>query len=160
MEREALRQGAAALFALLAERLRASVGHDLLTVLAVGEDRTHFVRPYTNRPDQFPLGAADKVADSPWLRRLFGEKAPIVANDIPAILHWIPEFTDAATMGYGALVNVPIVVAGDVVGLINLMGPAGHFDARRVAAIDEQTPLAALALLVGRSPLPTLVVGA
>lgn len=153
----ALRDGPEALFALLAKRLQASVGHDLLTLLAVAPDGTRLVRPFTDKPAEYPLGDADVVENSPWFHHVFTKQLPFIANSNDEILAMLPEFTSAATMGYGSLLNYPVIVSGRVVGLINLMGPAGLFDPVRVAAIAAEVPLAALGLLARYTSLPTVV---
>ena len=152
----ALRAGPAALFRLLAERLDESVGYRLLTLLTADEDGTRLIRPYSSRPDQFPCGAADPIEDTRWFRRLFVEQKIVIANDAASIRDWLPGFTNAETLGYGSLLNLPIVVAGKVVGLINIMDRSNHFDERRVEAIRGETPLAALALLARTASVPTI----
>lgn len=152
----ALRAGPQALFGLLAERLGESVGYELLTLLIADEDGSRLVRPYSSRPDQFPCGAADPVEDTRWFRRLFVEQKPVIANDAASIRDWLPAFADAETLGYGSLLNLPIVVTGKVVGLINIMGGSNHFDDRRVEAVRDEMPLAALALLARAASMPTI----
>ena len=152
----ALRVGPDALFGVLAERLRESVGYKLLTLLTADKGGKQLFRPYSSRPDQFPCGAADPIEDTRWFRRLFVEQGLVVANDIASIRDWLPAFTNAETLGYGSLLNLPVVVAGKVVGLINIMDRSNHFDDRRVEAIQRETPLAALALLARDLSVPSI----
>jgi hypothetical protein len=152
---EALCAGQSDLFALLAARLRASVGYDLLTVLAPDQGGKRLIRHYSSRPDQFPLGEGDHVADNHWFRHIFQDKKPVVANDDAAIRAWLPEFTNAKALGYESLLNFPVVMAGDVVGLINIMAGRNHFDPRGIEEVRKLAPLAALAL-AARASLPTI----
>ncbi|MEQ8297594.1 MAG: GAF domain-containing protein [Nitratireductor sp.] len=105
-------------------------------------------RLFSTNVEQYPLGDADRVEDTAWFRQLFGRGEPIIANDGPEIDRWLPGF-DAyfAEQGYGALANVPVIVAGRPVGLVNMMGQAGHFSPERLAALRPHLPLAALAIL-------------
>lgn len=155
-EEAALRAGPEALFVLLAERLGRRVGYQLLTLLTADEDGSRLIRPYSSRPDQFPCGAADPVEDTRWFRRLFVEQKPVIANDTASIREWLPAFANAEALGYGSLLNLPIIVAGKVVGLINIMGASNHFDDWRVEAVRDETPLAALALLALAASVPTI----
>jgi GAF domain-containing protein len=152
----ALRVGPDALFGLLAERLVESVGYRLLTLLTTDEGGTRLFRPYSSKPDQFPFGVADPVEDTRWFRHLFVEQKIVVANDVASIRDWLPRFTDAEKLGYGSLLNLPIVVAGKVVGLINIMDRSNHFDERRVDAIRREAPLAALVLLARAASVPSI----
>jgi hypothetical protein len=152
----ALRSGHERLFALLAVRLAASVGYGLLTVLAPDKSGKRLIRYYSNRPDQFPLGEGDDVEDNLWFRHIFQGRQPVVANDDEEIRAWLPGFTNAKALGYESLLNFPIVMAGDVVGLINVMAGKNHFDELRLDAVLEQTPLATLALAARSRDLPTI----
>ena len=145
---EAVARGPDALFALLAERVARAVGYDLLTVLAPTPGGRVLTRLFSSNPEQYPLGDADRVEDTAWFRQLFGRGEPIIANDGPEIERWLPGFdVFFAEQGYGALANVPVIVSGRPVGLINMMGQAGHFSPERLAALRRQLPLAALAIL-------------
>ena len=55
-------------------------------------------------------------------------------------------------MGYGSLANLPVVVSGQVVGLMNLMAAPGHFSGANLAAISGELPLLALAILAPGTP--------
>ncbi|MGO4838295.1 hypothetical protein AB4144_39225, partial [Rhizobiaceae sp. 2RAB30] len=60
---------------------------------------------------------------------------------------WLPDFVEYVEMGYGSLLNLPIVIAGEAVGIMNVMAGQGHFSPAAVEAIGEQAPLAGLAVL-------------
>ena len=147
----ALAAGPNALLALLERRLSRKPGYDLFTVLAPHRDGTFLERLYSTNLAQYPLGPADEVKDDIWFRRLFSERAPIIANTIAEISTWLPDYEIFIEQNYGSLMNLPVVYAGETVGLINMMGPADHFDAAAVDAIRQESPLAALALLGIRS---------
>jgi GAF domain-containing protein len=152
----ALSAGPVALFGLLCARLSESVGYGLLTLLAPEASGARLVRPYSSRPDEFPPGEADPVEGTRWFRALFVEKQPVVANDEEAIRAWLPDYDDPAAAVYASLLNFPIVVGGEVIGLINMMAGRGHFDDARIEATRLQAPLAALVLLTHFSKLPTV----
>jgi hypothetical protein len=147
---DTLRIGPDALYDLLARRLKRRPGYRLLTVLAPNEAGNRLVRLFSSDHDQYPLGNADAVSDSKWFQRLFVERAPVVANDALAILNWLPDFFDPATSGYGSLINFPVVIAEESVGLVNLTAPVGHFGDDSVRAVRNEIPLAALAILASR----------
>ncbi|HLW90063.1 MAG TPA: GAF domain-containing protein [Roseiarcus sp.] len=149
----ALRIGPGALSDLLARRLKRRPGYDLLTILAPGDEGRCLVRLYSSDLARYPLGDADIVEDNKWFRRLFIEREPVIANDAFAIHDWLPDFFTADASGYGSLVNLPVVIAGESVGLVNMMATAGHFSEDNVEAIRREIPLAALAVLTRRPPL-------
>lgn len=147
---DALPRGSVAIFDILAERIRENVGSRLVTVLVPSSDAPFLMRVFSNNWEQYPLGRADPVEDSIWFRRLFSDGEAIVANDADAIEAWLPGFNSYLAQGYGSLANVPIVVSGTTIGLLNLMDDAGHFTDARLAALRDELPLAALAILAER----------
>jgi len=147
---DALPRGSVAIFDVLAERIRADVGYRLMTILVPSGDAPFLVRVFSTNLDQYPLGKADPVDDSIWFRRLFSQGEPIIANDAAAIEAWLPGFDAYLAQGYGSLANVPIVISGTTIGLLNLMDETGHFTAERVSLLREELPLAALAILAER----------
>lgn len=147
---DAMPRGAIAMFDILAERIRENVGYLLMTVLAPNGDEPYLTRVFSTNLDQYPLGAADPIEDSLWFRRLFSDGEAIIANDAEAIEAWLPGFDAYVEQGYGSLANIPIVVSGTTIGLLNLMDETGHFTAERVAMLREELPLATLAILAKR----------
>lgn len=147
-----LREGAGALAVLLASRLREAPGYDLLTILALNAAGDRLVRLYSSNLQHYPLGDADLVQDDRWFRRLFVEKAPVVANSEAAIREWLPDFHEFEAMGYRSLLNLPVIVSGTAVGILNLMAGRDHFTARAVASVAGEAPIAALAILAGEAP--------
>jgi hypothetical protein len=143
----ALAKGPDAILALIAERLKAGPGCDLFTVLVPHASGTRLDRLYSTNHRQYPLGAADEVKDDPWFRRLFDEKQPIVANTMEEIGTWIPDYSIFIEQNYFSLLNLPVIFAGETIGLINIMGGPHHFDATVLAQIRNAVPIVALAIL-------------
>jgi len=142
-----LHDGPEALYSLLSNRLRHRPGFGLLTVLAPNRAGDKLIRLYSSNVGQYPLGDADPVQDDRWFRRLFVERRPVVANDPEEIGEWLPDYIEFVEMGYASLLNMPIVIAGESIGVMNVMGGAGHFSPPAVSRIAAETPLAALAIL-------------
>ena len=147
---DALPRGSVAIFDILAGRVRENVGYRLMTVLVPSSDAPFLMRVFSTNLDQYPLGRADPVEDTIWFRRLFSEGEAIVANDEEAIEAWLPGFDAYVAQGYGSLANVPIVVSGTTIGLLNLMDASGHYTPERIEALRQDLPLAALAILAER----------
>ncbi len=152
----ALEQGANALFDLLAEHIEVQVQPLLFTVLAPSPGGRRLQRLYSSDQQNFPLSAADTVEDSRWFRRLFVDMQPIIANDPETILSWLPEWQSLIDMGFGSLVNMPLVTAGKAIGLINVMAAPGHFGSNRVDVLRAECPLAALAVMAALSDIPSI----
>lgn len=147
---DAIEIGPEAVFDLLARRIGDTIGYRLLTILVPDSDAARLTRVFSTNEQQYPLGAADPIEDTVWFRRLFADGEAVVANDAEAIETWLPGFDSYVEQGYGSLANVPVVVGGTTVGLLNLMDGAGHFTADRIARLRQELPIAALAILAAR----------
>jgi GAF domain-containing protein len=149
---DAVALGPGAVLDLLAHRVADRVGYSLMTILVPAPDGRLLLRIFSSNLHQYPLGDADIVEDTIWFRQLFGACSPVIANDAEEIAAWLPGFDGYVEQGYGSLANVPVVVAGRTVGILNLMADVGHFTPDRIAALREELPMAALAILAeGRS---------
>jgi transcriptional regulator with GAF, ATPase, and Fis domain len=148
-------EGTQAILEQIAERLKQSPGYDLFTVLAPHESGNRLERLYSTNQEQYPLGPADEVKDDVWFRQLFRNQEPIVANTMEEISVWLPvDYQIFIEQNYYSLLNLPVVFAGQTIGLINMMGAAHHFDPETLHQIREEVPLAALAILGSISSPP------
>lgn len=137
-----------ALLRRLGERVEDQIENGLLTILVPDNDRNCLVRIYSSDEDSYPLGDADIITQTPWFSRLLDSKEPVIANDEAAIAHWLPDFVGFREAGYGALVNLPVLVAGEVVGIVNVMARAGELTGACVARLQRELPTAALAIML------------
>ena len=140
----ALAAGPDQLIALLAELFTGIAGVRTMTILATAPDQSIVHRVGTSDAENFPLGGSDPIDAGAWSRRIFGDKRPIVANSPPEMQIFIPETSDLVALGYGSTLCLPVIIAGDVRGTVNLLGDAGIFTADTLAAVDTLLPLAAL----------------
>jgi hypothetical protein len=152
----AIDAGPTAIFAAIAQSLHDRPGYDLFTILAPNPSGDRLDRLFSTNEDQYPLGPADQVNDDLWFRRLFQIRLPIVANTMDEIGNWLPDYAIFIEQNYFSLLNLPVVFAGQTIGLINMMAGPHHFDAAALSEIDAAIPLAALAILGATCRLPSI----
>lgn len=140
----ALASGPTALFALLSDLFTAVPGVRTATFIATAPDRSVTHRIGTSNPEHFPVGNVDPVDDSPWNRRVLGEKLPVIGDSVEGMAAFIPETDSLVAMGYRACSCFPIVIAGETRGVVALLGDAGIFTPVVLAEIDTLLPIAAL----------------
>jgi GAF domain-containing protein len=143
-----------ALFQRLGERVEDQLENGLLTILVPDIDRNCLVRIYSSDEEAYPLGDADIIEPTPWFNRLLDSKEPVIANNEAAIEHWLPDFVGFREAGYGALANLPVLVAGEVVGIVNVMARAGELTGACVDSLQRELPTAALAIMLPDSGGP------
>ena len=115
-----------------------------VTWLATAPDRSVTHRIGTSDATNFPIGGFDPIDDSAWNRRIFGEQRPVVGDNPAQMADFIPETDQLIAMGYGATLCWPIVIAGEVAGVVCLLGDAGILTPSTLAEVDTLLPIAAL----------------
>ena len=102
-------------------------------------------RVYTNRPNQYPLSGLKDIAPGRWTEKVLDRGETFVANTIEEIAEVFPDHELIASLGCGSVVNVPVKLAGVILGTINLLDKPGHYAAQRVDRVLELKPAATIA---------------
>lgn len=134
----------------LADLALAHVGARLFTVTTIDADSGSARRVYTNMPDVYPVAGTKTVNGSDWARQVLDEKRPFVANDIEGVGAAFFDHELIAAQGCESVLNLPVVVGGQVIGTLNLLHGPGYYTSERVAAAaDLALPGAACLLYLG-----------
>lgn len=135
-----------AVFRLAADRLNASIGYRLFTLLVPDMSGNRLRRIFTTDAEAYPLGPADEFRKSPWFDQLFGKCQPIIASNSAAIENWLPGFEGFVGTDLESLINYPLVVADETVGLVNLMDTSGSYGDETARLLDKEMLLPAIAI--------------
>lgn len=119
------------------------VGHKLFTVMSVDMAAGLARRAYSNRPAQYPVSGTKPINHDDWFDIVDGERRSFVANCIEDIARVFPDHELIAALGCGSVLNLPVVLAGDLVATINLLDAAGHYTPERVAAAEARLAIPA-----------------
>lgn len=129
---------------------RDHVGAKLFTVMT-HDSRTGVAgRVYSNMPDAYPVSGTKPANETDWSRQVIGEKRTFVANDIDAIAAVFDDHALIKSLGCESVINVPIIVAGEVRGTINCLHEAGFYTPERVAAAEALKLPGAVCLLLNQ----------
>lgn len=121
------------LWAALDAALGAVIGHKLFTVLRFHADTRESERCYTNQPVAYPVGGRKTFNESPWSRRVFGERRPYIGRTAKDIQTVFFDHALIASLGCDAVLNVPVAYDGRVLGTLNLLHEAGWYGEADVA---------------------------
>lgn len=140
----------------LEDLAQAVAGHRLFTVMTVDMDAGLALRAFSSHPAEYPLSGTKPIQRDRWFDIVHGERRSFVANSIEDIASVFPDHGLIAAMGLGSVINLPVVLKGDLVATINLLDVPGHYTAARVAAAEARLLLpaqlcCALALLFDRA---------
>ena len=115
---------------------RDMVGVKLFTIMTYDGKQGVASRIYSNMPDAYPVSGTKPANETDWSRQVIGEKRTFVANDIDGIAAVFSDHELIRSLGCESVINVPIVLDGEVAGTINCLDVAGHYTADRVAAAE------------------------
>jgi GAF domain-containing protein len=129
-------------FSALEAAARERVGVRLFTVLAWDDDRGALRRIHTSHPVQYPTGGEKAFPrEAPWIRRVVVQQQPYLGRDRTAVAAVFDDHELIASLGCGAVVNVPVVDGGRTLGVLNLLDAEGAYTDDSVTAA---LPLAGL----------------
>jgi GAF domain-containing protein len=135
-------------FAALYALTNAMVGAKLFTIMVRDRVRGTSQRVFSNMPDAYPVGGAKPANMTDWSRQVIDAKRTFVANDIEGISAVFDDHALIKSLGCESVVNVPIVVDGEVLGTINCLHEAGFYTEEKIEAAEAlKIPGAACLLL-------------
>jgi GAF domain-containing protein len=135
-------------FAALGRLTEELVGVKLFTIMTHDAETREASRIFSNMPDAYPVSGKKPANETDWSRQVMGEKRTFVANDIEGIAQVFYDHELIKSLGCESVINVPVIVAGRVLGTINCLHEAGFYTPERVAGAEAlKLPGAACLLL-------------
>jgi transcriptional regulator with GAF, ATPase, and Fis domain len=140
-----------AVFAALEAEVQATIGVKLFTLMTIHRDRNVARRSYSNMPDAYPTSGEKEMQPNAWSEQVEERQETFVANSIEDIAAVFSDADLIQSLGCESCINIPIVVAGQVIGTLNCLHDAGHYTPERVAASESLKSAGALAFLLAKS---------
>ena len=131
------------------QRLAAGlVGCRLFTVTAVDTAAGVARRIYTSNPDAYPVSGTKPIEPNAWTAQVIGRQEMFVANALPDIAKVFPDHELIGSLGCGAVINLPLILAGKVEATVNILDQTGKYGPAAADAVSRHLPIPAkLALL-------------
>lgn len=120
----------------LEELSGAVVGHKLFTIMTVDNAAGLARRAYTSHPRDYPVSGTKPIHRDQWFDIVHGERRSFVANTIAEIARVFPDFELIASLGCGSVMNLPVVLQGELVATVNMLDEEHHYTPERVAAAE------------------------
>ena len=114
--------------------VQARVGARLFTIMRFAAATGLSRRIWTNAPEVYPVGGEKPLPDNAWTGHVIHQRRDWVGNTPDEVAAMLFDHETIARLGCGAALNMPVVVAGEVLGTVNLLDAAGHFTPQRLAA--------------------------
>lgn len=141
----------------LEHALAQTVGYRYMTVLFYDVERDEAERVFSSNPAVFPATGRKPFTQGPIMARVRETGQPYVAIDRQALIRDYPDHEKIFSMGCASLVNLPVVIEGEVIGQINLLHDQGFYTEQKIELAMRRvaTQVAELSsdLLTRESPL-------
>lgn len=144
---ESDRDQPAQLFDALRDLAQTTIGARLFTIMTFDPRTRAARRIYSNMPEAYPVSGTKPANETDWSRQVLTEKRTFVANDIESIAQVFNDYELIRSLGCESVINVPVVVAGEIIGTINCLDVAGHYTEERVRAAEALKLPGAVCLL-------------
>jgi GAF domain-containing protein len=120
------------------DAMRKDPGVILFTALQWIPERSSLRRLFTSHPADYPVGGEKTVEISPgWLGTVIEDKKPFLAADLNALREVFADSELIQRLGCGAVINVPVLDGGNVVGVLAMLDAEGRYTQLSVeAAVD------------------------
>jgi hypothetical protein len=124
-----------------------TIGHRLLTVMRFDAERFEVERLYSSLPADYPVGGRKPKARTAWGEQVLVGMRVFRVNTPEEIGEAFDDHAQLASLGIGAILNIPLCFDGRCIGTLNLCHQAHWFTAQ-----DERD-----GLLLGAFLIPALL---
>ena len=144
-------KGADEAFGALQALVQETVGAKLFTFMTVDMEAEVARRAYTSDAAHYPTSGTKPIRYDSWFDIVHKQRQYFVANTIEDIAKVFPDYELINSLGCQSVVNMPVVIGGELVGTVNMLDVDGYYTPERVAVIREVVAVPAkLAALVAR----------
>ena len=123
-------------------------GAKLFTVTTVDMVKGEARRLYTSDPVSYPVSGTKPIVVDPWFEHVVLGRNNFVKNTLAEIAEHFPDYELIGTLGCGSVLNMPVILGGEVVGTVNCLDAEHHFTPERVAAARHLALPALAAFLI------------
>lgn len=136
-----------AAFAVIEKIAKEQVGTKLFTAMTYDAAAGQARRSYSDNETAYPTGGFKPMSIGKWSETVIERKQPYASLTIAQIAEVFADWPLIQSLGCESGCNIPVVVAGEVIGTLNLLDVAGYYTGERVAAAMKLAPYAAIAFM-------------
>jgi len=123
------------------------IGARLFTVMTYDPVTGEASRVYSNMPEAYPVSGTKPLNPTHWTQVVIKEQRDFVANDYEGVKAVFYDHELIRSLGCESVINIAIVIAGEVRGTINCLDVAGHYTAERIGQAQSLKLAGAACLL-------------
>ncbi len=115
------------------------VGHKLFTVMRFDSDSMEVERLYSSQPQAYPPGGRKQKRDTAWGHHVLELGKPYIGSNADDIRWAFNDHDLILSLGLESVLNMPITRENSVIGTMNVLHKAGHY---QVTHLDTLRSLA------------------
>ena len=119
-------------------------GHRLFTVTTVDMKAGLARRVFTSHPQEYPVSGTKPIHRDAWFDIVHGEKRSFIANTIEDIARHFPDHELIRSLGCGSVINLPVVLKGELAATINRLHEDRYYTPERVALAEQHLSIPAM----------------
>lgn len=135
----------------LQDLARSLIGAKLFTVMTVDMKNEVARREYTSDAKSYPASGTKPIRYDRWFEIVHKQRKSFIANTIAEIATVFPDHETIWSLGCGSVINIPVVVGGELLGTVNCLDEEHHYSLERVERSKHLAIPAKLALLAAHS---------
>ncbi|MGQ3211850.1 MAG: GAF domain-containing protein [Shinella sp.] len=94
-------------------------------------------RSYSSDPESYPVSGSKPINRTRWFDAIHVERQSFVANTIADIATVFPDHEQIWSLGCGSVVNLPIFIADDFMGTMNILHEEHFYTSERVKLVTD-----------------------
>ncbi len=120
------------------QRLTSAIGgFKLFTVMTVDLTNEVARRAYSSHPVHYPVSGTKPIQYNSWFEIVHKQHKLFVANTIADIAKVFPDHEKIWSLGCGSVVNLPVIIEGQLVATINMLHEEHYYNSARVELIEK-----------------------
>tara|TARA_B100000686_G_scaffold347798_1_gene437324 strand:- start:1109 stop:1603 length:495 start_codon:yes stop_codon:yes gene_type:complete len=120
------------IFELLDGAFQDLIGHKLFTVLRYDKNSLELERIYTNNPLNYPLKGIKKITNTDWSKMVLVDGKVYIGYNSSDIKSSFPDYELIEKLGCRSVMNIPLILKGNVVGSVNLLNTENWYNDHQV----------------------------
>lgn len=126
-----------AAFAALQAFAETVVGVKLFTFMSVDMKAELSRRAYSSDPASYPVSGTKPIRYDSWFDIVHKQRDYFIANTLDDISKVFPDYELIGSLGCGSVVNMPVILGGELVGTLNLLHEEQYYTPERVELIRK-----------------------
>ncbi|MGJ8545996.1 MAG: GAF domain-containing protein [Sulfitobacter sp.] len=111
---------------------KTTVGAKLFTVMTADMQAMLARRAYTDDAENYPTSGTKPITIDRWFEQVHGQKECFVANTLEDIATVFPDAELIGKLGCGSVINLPIIMDGEMVATVNILHEEQYYTPARV----------------------------